>query len=184
MNIEIKIELKHLIIFTILGGVIFYSSTTIAGLLFLNLAKEWPKLVKLFAESEEVFYNDCSTKWQMKKKIKIISVVLLTLALTEHLLFFSSFLYDRYIQVQTCDLEIEDIVGYVITTQMSHIFTEVPFNILTAIWFEYMNISFTFGWNFMDLFIILVSVGIAHRFQQLNERLEYFHERVSFINCL
>ena len=158
-----------------------------AGLLFLNLAKDWPKLIKLFAEVEDIFHNDCyilSTRWPMKKKMRIISVVLLTLALAEHLIYFSSFLYDRYKQAQMCDLKIGDIAGYIITTQMSHVFTEVPFNLITAVLFEYMNISFTFGWNFMDLFIILVSVGIAYRFQQLNERLEYFHGRVSHINSL
>lgn len=116
--------------------------------------------------------------------MRTISVVLLTLALAEHLCYFSSFLYDRYQQAKICDLKIGDIAGYIITSEMKHVFAEVPFNLITAVWFEYMNISFTFGWNFMDLFIILVSVGIAYRFQQLNERLKYFHGRVSFINSL
>lgn len=170
-----------------LGGVIFYSSTTMAGFFFLKLAKDWPKLIKLFAEVEEIFHYDSyrsSTRWSMKKKMRIISVVLLTLALAEHLCYFISFLYDRYQQAMICDLKIGDIAGYIITTQLNHIFAKVPFNLITAVWFEYMNISFTFGWNFMDLFIILVSVGIAYRFQQLNERLKYFHGRVCFINSL
>lgn len=149
--------------------------------MFLNLAKQWPKLIKLFAEVEDIFHNDCyrsKSRWPMEKKMRIVSVVLLTLALLEHLIYFSSFLYDRYIQAMLCDWEIGDIAGYLITTQMSHVFTEVPFNLITAVWFEYMNISFTFGWNFMDLFIILVSVGIAYRFHQLNERLKFFNGRV------
>ena len=155
------------------------------GIFFLQLAKEWPKLIQLFSNVEEIFVNDSYaslTRWSMKKKIRIISIVLLIFALSEHLVYFSSFLYDRYIQAEVCGWNIDNIAGHIITTHLSHIFAEVPYNIFIGAWFEYMNVSHTFGWNFMDLFIIIVSVGIATRFQQLNERLEYFHGRVGMLN--
>lgn len=169
------------LIYIFSGSLIFYVNNVLAGIFFLQLAKEWPKLIQLFANVEEIFVNDSYaslTRWSMKKKIRIISVVLLIFALSEHMVYFSSFLYDRYIQAEVCGWNIDNIAGHIITTHLSHIFAEIPYNIVNGIWFEYMNISFTFGWNFMDLFIIIVSVGIATRFQQLNERLEYFHGRV------
>lgn len=33
------------------------------------------------------------------------------------------------------------------------------------------NFAFTFAWNFMDVFIMAISIGISTRFQQINRRL-------------
>ncbi|CAO1403359.1 unnamed protein product [Diamesa serratosioi] len=164
-----------------ISSIIFMISNVLSGIFFLQLAKEWPRLIQLFASVEDIFVDDSYallTRWSLKKKIRIISGVLLLFALTEHMVYFSSFLYDRYKQAEICEWNIDNIAGHIITTHLNHVFAKVPFNTITAIWFEYMNLSFTFGWNFMDLFIIIVSVGIATRFQQLNERLEYFHGRI------
>lgn len=45
-----------------------------------------------------------------------------------------------------------------------------------------MNISLTFNWSFIDLFIILLSLAISTKFKMINERLEFFKGRVRFFN--
>lgn len=42
-----------------------------------------------------------------------------------------------------------------------------------------MNISLTFNWSFIDLFIILLSMAISTKFKMINERLEFFKGKVS-----
>lgn len=37
---------------------------------------------------------------------------------------------------------------------------------------EYLNFSYTFFWNFLDLLIILISIGIAYLFEKINWRLQ------------
>lgn len=44
-----------------------------------------------------------------------------------------------------------------------------------------MNVSLTFNWSFIDLFIIVLSIAIATKFQMINERLEFFRGKVSNI---
>lgn len=44
--------------------------------------------------------------------------------------------------------------------------------------FQWANISFTFGWNYMDTFIMMISIGLAARFRQINQRLEELKNQV------
>lgn len=55
--------------------------------------------------------------------------------------------------------------------QFGHIFAVLP----RSTWFTacllFMNLSFTFAWNYMDIFIMLISIALSTRFQQINLRL-------------
>lgn len=44
---------------------------------------------------------------------------------------------------------------------------------------KFLNIVATFAWNFMDLFIILVSVGLTSLFERINEDLNRVKGEVS-----
>jgi gustatory receptor len=35
-----------------------------------------------------------------------------------------------------------------------------------------------FYWSFSDVFIMIISIGITHRFQQINKRIDYLKGRV------
>lgn len=120
-----------------------------------------------------------SSGWSVKKRIRVISTILLGLALLEHLLSWASFLNDRLIRVKMCDWEIGSYFYYIATTHLHQVYAKLPVNYVTVIWAEYMNISFTFTWNFIDLFIIIISIGIASKFKKINTRLEFVKGRVS-----
>lgn len=53
----------------------------------------------------------------------------------------------------------------------SHIFAVLPYNVWLSVCLLLINFSFTFAWNYMDIFIMLISIGLATRFQQINQRL-------------
>ncbi|XP_070498771.1 gustatory receptor for sugar taste 64f-like [Chironomus tepperi] len=94
-------------------------------------------------------------------------------ATLEHLLYWYSFIHDKFRQAEACNWIIESWVSYIVSNQLRHIFRIFPVNVSTVFWAEYMNISFTFIWNFVDLFIMVISMSIATKFKMINERLEY-----------
>lgn len=167
----------------VLDGVIFYLAGIFSGLFFFQLAKQWPDILRAFERVENTFnievYENNSSGWSMKKRIRVISWLLLFLALTEHLSSWSSFLYDRLIQIELCKWKIGSMFFYLATTHLYQIYAKLPVKVITVVWAEYMNISLTFAWNFIDLFIIIVSIGVASKFQKINKRLEFFRGRVS-----
>jgi gustatory receptor len=116
----------------------------------------------------------------LKRKIRFIATVLLSLALYEHIMSWSSFLYERFFQMKACKWEIGSMFFYIATTHLRQIYAEIPATFYSVSWAEYMNVSFTFTWNFLDLLIIMISMGIAAKFQKINRRLEFFRGRVSY----
>ncbi len=53
----------------------------------------------------------------------------------------------------------------------SHFFS-AKFQISHKNIFQWINILSVFSWNYLDLFIILISIGLSTRFQQINMRLK------------
>ena len=53
-----------------------------------------------------------------------------------------------------------------------HFFKYVPYNILSAIYIEWINKCYLFIWSFMDVFIIVVSIGLGQRFEQIGRRMQ------------
>lgn len=52
-----------------------------------------------------------------------------------------------------------------------HLTSVIPYHIIEYPIYEWMNILMTFSWNFIDLLIILISIALATRFNQINFRL-------------
>lgn len=88
-----------------ISGIVFYVSNVISGILFFKLATKWPHIVKFWCDKEEIFHDSRYTLsgWSLKKRVYLVLGVALVSSLSEHLLYFSSFLYDRYMQAQICE---------------------------------------------------------------------------------
>lgn len=54
----------------------------------------------------------------------------------------------------------------------------LPYNHPFGIIAEFFNFVISFDWTFPDIFIMLLSIGISYRFQQINKRIEYFTSRI------
>lgn len=168
-------------IFESTDGLTFYVAGFFGGIFFFRLAIEWSDILRAFEKVETIFQGESyphNSGWNMKKRIRLTSFILLFFALIEHTMATASFLFDRFTQVQLCQWEIGSYFYYLATTHLGQIYAELPVNVLTVVWAEYMNISLTFAWNFIDVFIIVMSIGVASKFDRINKRLEYFRERV------
>lgn len=135
-----------------------------------------------FQAADDTLESECyahSSGWSVCKRIRVISTILLGLALAEHLTSWSTFLYERFMQIEMCNWKIGSYFFYLATTHLQQIYAELPVQYVTVVWAEYMNISFTFAWNFIDLLIITISIGISSKFKKINKRLEFAEGRVS-----
>uniref|UniRef100_A0A1B0D993 Uncharacterized protein n=1 Tax=Phlebotomus papatasi TaxID=29031 RepID=A0A1B0D993_PHLPP len=92
--------------------------------------------------------------------------------LFEHLLFLANSIYNIFKEASVCKYDLPDKAKYFFLKQFMHIFSEIPYSLPLALILTYMNFCLTFAWNFIDIFAILISVGLAKRFEQINNRLD------------
>lgn len=87
---------------------------------------------------------------------------------------------DTY-NVQLCNKISEDPIKIVLINQLKTIFYFTSYSTWKAVFGKYLNIISTFIWSFMDLFVMLISVGLASRFRQINDHLFRHKGQVSNI---
>lgn len=165
----------------LLGGITFYCIAIASCITFFRVAAKWNELLYVFEHVEAIFNKNCYTLsgWSLRKQVNCATSLMMTFGAIEHLFSWYSFLYDRIVQAHVCKWEIGSWFFYIATLHLVQIYKFFPVAVLTVIWAEYMNVSFTFTWNFIDLFIMIMSFSIASKFKMINERLEHFKGKVS-----
>ncbi|XP_055373552.1 uncharacterized protein LOC129606930 [Condylostylus longicornis] len=153
-------------------GVVFFSCGILACVLFFRLATKWPKLIRYWSKSEAVFLRYPYEKPSLKlsTRIRVASLIILILALLEHGAFFMSVLYTYFKHSALCNITDTSFKKFMIDNY-AHVFEKVEYNLVLSIFFLILNGIFTLIWNYLDLFIALISLGIVTRFEQLNTRI-------------
>lgn len=78
---------------------------------------------------------------------------------------------------QVC-LDRDDLFEELFRVQLSHLFIIFPYSIWIAIVGKVINVIATFCWNYMDLFVMMISAGLSTRFKQINEDLQRIKGKV------
>lgn len=78
-----------------------------------------------------------------------------------------------------CNWTKHDIVADYIAKHLHFTFSVFNYNHVLGFLGEYLNVSCTFYWSFIDIFIMVISIGIAHNYQQINRSLEFFRGRAA-----
>lgn len=139
-----------------------------------------------WSESEQCFaslkYNNNTKAWSLKRRIKVCLYTMLLLAFIEHLLFFTSETKKIIHRFNICNIKKSGIefVEYFIKIHLHDVFNVMQYTHLKGAIAEYLNFSLTFYWNYVDLFLMLISIGISTRYQQINDRIKYFRGRVKY----
>ena len=164
-----------------LGGIVFYCVGISSSFLYVRIAYRWNELLILFREVDNIFSKGPYTLsgWSLRKRIRVLICIASIYAFCEHSIALYSFIHDRYVQATICHWEIGSWFYYITSLHLSQIYKVFPVNTLTVSWAEYTDLSFTFAWNFVDLFIMVMSLSIATKFRMLNKRLEFLKGRVS-----
>ncbi|THK33052.1 gustatory receptor for sugar taste 64e [Diachasma alloeum] len=153
---------------TATGGIMFYGNSLMGTVLFFRLAPKWIALQREWRMMER-FFNSCKyPQVRLRWKFMLITAMIMIPAALEHTLSVvkaipdsSEFPYNNgtwreYVEIYT---------------DRSHAFTYTTVKFSTALGIFYFIISkiATFTWNFTDLFVILVSTGLAERYKHLNQ---------------
>jgi len=151
----------------------------------LAVARNWPALMVNWAEREKRFLSSPykTSGFPLSFKIRFTATVVIILAFVEHALFLANAAHSHSVTVERCNWIIDAPLSYFLEHQFWFFFSEVKFNLPLGILVEVLNMSYTFGWNFMELFVMIVSIGLVTRFWQINERLDSFKGKVKN-NCV
>ncbi|XP_078034005.1 gustatory receptor for sugar taste 64f isoform X2 [Augochlora pura] len=160
---------------------VFNGTNLIASFLFLKLAIQWPSLMLTWEKLEKEFstrYRKVS-KRSLSTKFKIVTIIVMIFALVEHTF---SILHGS-IRAQECAIVQgnSDVVGVYFQSQFPQVFTMISYSLWKGILVDLINVLSTFSWNFVDLFLILISIALVEQFRQLNNRLSSIKGKYHFI---
>ncbi|EDW05834.1 gustatory receptor 5a for trehalose [Drosophila mojavensis] len=153
--------------------IVFNGSILWASYQFLQLARQWPQLMRRWARVESHLppYASRKEREQLARRIHSVASVLLSLSLMEHLLSIISAVYHK-----VCPLRQDPVESYLyaVAVQFFHVF---PYSNWLGWLGKLLNVLLTFGWNYIDLFVILVSIGLSHLLTRLTRQLQQLVER-------
>lgn len=161
-------------------GIIFFSSCGAVCILLFRVAQNFQRLMVRWTLTElkllSIDYRLPPKCWPLRKRLLIITTVYLSLSTLEHLLYQAVEIHKHIYDLDSCKPEESNVVKLFIFTHFKPIMDNLPFgyNNFLGIFLSYLNFSYTFFWNFLDLFIILVSLGIAFLFEKINARLNNY----------
>lgn len=160
-----------------LGGlsmIIFYLSTMTSAVLFFRLARHWRSVMMRYAQVERIFSHNPTdyptTGISLKRKIRTVAVVVLVAGLVEHSFYIMAKMVNVVSQIEKCNFNVH-FYEHFIRTERRHLYSVFPFHFAIAVPFEWVNASNTITWTFIDLFIMLVSISLAYRYQQIADRI-------------
>ncbi|CAD7082417.1 unnamed protein product [Hermetia illucens] len=148
--------------------IIFQGSCLCVCGMFANLARKWPGLMRKWHDIEVQLPDHQSQMHRAALAYKIKMIVLLTvvMSLIEHLLsIISNIHYINYCKTG------EEPFETFFRIHLFHMFAITDYAIWKAIFGKFLNIIGTFVWTYMDIFVMVVSVGLSEKFRQVNKSL-------------
>lgn len=143
----------------------FFVNSILIYLLFTQLATKWARLMRSWVQLE----------WNMRAygypqglaaHCRMVTYLTLFLGIAEHIWY----IITEISEASKCTDRVSLATAYFLTVY-HEIFSIFPYSLPVASSLAVLNTLLTCAWNFMDLFIILLSHALAMRFQQINHRL-------------
>ncbi|XP_075163266.1 gustatory receptor for sugar taste 64a-like [Haematobia irritans] len=158
-------------------GLAFFGCVQFSCLLFAILAPRWPKLMRHWYRIEMLFRRRpyVIPKRNLAYRIRLSAGVIIFLSVVEHGLYLCSVIisYRRSKEICAPVYNTTVVISFndFIFRNYDYVFQIMPRNIYVGIGILIANGLCTFLWNYMDLFIMMVSKGIAYRFEQVTTRI-------------
>lgn len=89
----------------------------------------------------------------------------------DHTLLIIKSFYNNQQIIDYCHVNESEFFHSYLIAYRYHLTSVIPYHFIEYPLYEWINILMTFTWNFLDLLIILISVALAKRFNQINKRL-------------
>ncbi|XP_076235178.1 gustatory receptor for sugar taste 64a [Calliopsis andreniformis] len=151
-------------------GAVFYGNNLLAMILFFRLSSRWMSFQCEWRAMEDYIDSNSTQFPRLRWKFYIISSVVLLLALIEHILSVINNV-DEYEWDNSTNSSFRNFLEVYSLKSHSFIFDTLDYNMLFGLYIFIVSKIATFTWNFMDLFTMLVSTGLAERYKSLNKKL-------------
>lgn len=115
-------------------------------------------------EDNQPSFKTTKQRSRLEHKIRTVTFVIMLASIIEHVLS----IIKGYVFSQNCSKINNPIIAYYRKT-MPHIFNVFKFNPFLAVIVTILNLVFAIIWNGMDLFVIVMAIGISAKFKHLNE---------------
>ncbi|XP_017059518.1 gustatory receptor for sugar taste 64a [Drosophila ficusphila] len=163
-------------------GLVFFGCVLSAYVVFIRLAKKWPALIRYWTRTEMVFTKTPYEipKRNLSRRVQLAAFAIIGLSLGEHALYQVSVIlsYQRRINLCTNITTPASFDDY-IQRNYDYVFQLLPYSPFIGAFILLINGVCTFVWNYMDLFIMMISKGLSYRFEQITARIRKLeHEEV------
>ncbi|XP_062138673.1 gustatory receptor 5a for trehalose isoform X1 [Drosophila sulfurigaster albostrigata] len=149
--------------------IIFHVCNLLGFCVFLQLARKWPTLMRHWAAVEQQLppHQNWKQREHLARRIHQVAMLLLSLSLMEHLLSIIAFVYH-----DLCPSRRDPIDSYLFATgpQLFHLFAY-------SNWLGWLgklqNVLLTFSWSYMDIFLMLLGIGLNDLLTRLTCHLQH-----------
>ncbi|KAK2575503.1 hypothetical protein KPH14_011224 [Odynerus spinipes] len=149
-------------------GAMFYGNSFFGTIAFLWLSPRWVTLQNDWRAMERFVDGNVSRAPRLRWKFIIISTVVLLFSLIEHILSVVNNSVD--FEWGTSNSTFPNFLRIYTAASHAFILESVEYNFALGIYIFVASKIATFTWNFTDLFVMLVSTGLAERYKSLNAR--------------
>ncbi|XP_037719824.1 gustatory receptor for sugar taste 64a [Drosophila subpulchrella] len=163
-------------------GLVFFGCVLSAYVVFIRLAKKWPALIRYWTKTEMVFTKPPYEipKRNLSRRVQLAALAIIGMSLGEHALYQVSAILTYKRRIQLC-VNITTVASFdnYMQTNYDYVFQMLPYSPIIGALVLLINGAITFVWNYMDLFIMMISKGLSYRFEQITGRIRKLeHEEV------
>ncbi|XP_017059522.1 gustatory receptor for sugar taste 61a [Drosophila ficusphila] len=161
-------------------GLVFFIVGMVNWLNFVGFARSWSNIMLPWSSLDILMmfppYKRC--KRSLQSKVNLIVFTVGFLALGDHILYYASGYFSYSMRILQCPGNQSQITfGLFLKNEFSDIMVLLPYNLFSICYGFWINGVFNFLWNFMDIFIVITSTGLAQRFQQFADRVKALEGR-------
>lgn len=154
----------------------FYGYSVAQSFIFFYFATKWREIMGFWYRKEKAFLQAPYKRFgriSLTMRVRLIGVLFIILFLTEHLMFVGMELHDNYYQLKFCNVTNFSFLNNYMRRERPHLLDILPYRWWIFPLFQWTITCLAFSWNYVDFFIIILSVGLSTRFNQLNLRLRH-----------
>ncbi|KAH8270679.1 hypothetical protein KR044_005707, partial [Drosophila immigrans] len=149
--------------------IVFHVCNLVGACVFLQLARKWPALMRHWAAVEQQLprHKSWRQREQLSRRIQHVALLLLSLSLMEHLLSIIAFVYHDF-----CPSRRDPIESYLYGAgpQLFYVFRYSNWLGWLA---KLQNVLLTFSWSYMDIFLMLLGIGLTDLLTRLTHHLQH-----------
>jgi gustatory receptor len=158
--------------------------STSCFVVFLLIARDWPDLMTFWSKMEQRFLAYPYQEKPFKLNIRATAVVVIVLGFIGYVIFVSTVAYSQMKYAEIQNRTVESPLKHYLLFNYPYIFVNVPYSLPLGLFIEISTIPLIFIWNYMELFVMMICIGLVARFHQINERLDGIRGKVRHFNIL